>query len=42
MGITKHFKQNEQNRVITIYVKFDDSDAGKKLSSSDNMAKQNG
>ena len=41
MGIIKHFKQNEQNRVITIYVKFDDSDAGKKLSSSNNLAKQN-
>ena len=41
MGIIKHFKQNEQNRVITIYVKFDDSDVGKKLSSSNNLAKQN-
>ena len=28
--------------MITIYGKFDDSDAGKKLSFSDNMAKQNG
>ena len=41
MGIIKHFKQNEQDRVITIYVKFDDSDAGKKMSSSNNLAKQN-
>ena len=42
VGIIKDFKQNEQHRVITIYVKFDDSDAGKKLSSSGNMANQDG
>ena len=42
MGIIIHFKRNEHHRVITVYVKFDDSDVGKKLSSSDNMVKQNG
>ena len=41
MGIVKHFQRNEHNRVVTIYVKFDDSTAGKKTSSTYNLAKHN-
>ena len=41
MGTVKYFKYDKNNTISKIYVKFDDENAGKNMTASDRLAKEN-
>ena len=41
MGIVKYFKYY-QGKITTVFIKFDDENAGKSLTASDSFARENG